>query len=285
MLPSSTPRFNRLQGRSPIRQTVLSGPKSLGLPDFLEIGTGLEVVTAGLTVEPLYFTIGKGYRNGYQDDLLMSLNSNLAVSLPDNEDRIFLYLEVDLSGDVTLNYTLLDIDLNIDKPSTPAMGQFNYPFDHSGQGTYYNGSTWQQAQRLFIGECTTSAGVVTNIEHYSYNRNAATQYIFLNGSGDFTGGIFSVSRLLGIISLGGGDTYTHTNLTSVISDPVVPEWASTSSLKANTYFDTSNLIARFDVLATREIRFVYRDETGTSISRADTVIAPSLTYHANPRDQ
>lgn len=277
MLPNTTPRINRLQNRSPIRQTVLSGPKSLGLPDFLAVGTGLEVVTAGLTVEPLYFTIGRGYRNGFQDDLLMALESNLAVSLPDNEDRIFLYLEVDLSGDVTLNYTLLDIDLNLDKPSIPAVGQFNYPFDHSLQGSYWNGSTWQNTLRLFVGECTTSGGVVTNIEHYNYNRNVATQIIDLTGRGSFTGGVLLVSRVKNRATTTLIESLTYASST-IASANILPQYLHPLGSVRNITDIVTNALLRIGIDSSGTIFVTRLDSSLNAISTTSSGGGFSISY-------
>ena len=155
--------------QSDVRQTVNTGPvNGDGRADFLAAGTGLEVVTTGLTATPLNLTMGDGFGPRGKVDLSFEVDANLSWgSLPDGTDPVYLYLEWDGSTLSTGHSTLAPI-YSLAKPGSPATGQYWYPTDHRSRGEVWDGAEWVPVYRVYVGECATSGGSVVSVTSYAY---------------------------------------------------------------------------------------------------------------------
>ena len=163
--------------QSDTRQTVNTGPvDSNGRADFLASGTGLEVVTTGLTTTPLNLTMGDGFGPRGKVDLSFEVDANLSWgSLPDATDPIYLYLEWDGST-LSTGHSTLAPEYELAKPSSPATGQYWYPTDHRSRGERWDGAEWVPVLRVYVGECATSGGSVVSVTSYAYQgQNKITQ--------------------------------------------------------------------------------------------------------------
>ena len=155
-------------GNTTVRQTVLSGPvDSDGRADFLSASTGLQVVS--ITSAPLNITFGDGFNDGKQRNFGVSIDSNLTWGdLPDDEDAVFLVLEID-GETVTPIHTTLEPHYGLTRPDTPSEGQLFYPTDHRHQMERYDGSEWKRDKNwIVVGECATSGGSVVETRSYAY---------------------------------------------------------------------------------------------------------------------
>ena len=155
-------------GNTTVRQTVLSGPvDSDGRADFLSAGTGLQVISIGSA--PLNITFGDGFNDGKQRNFGVSIDSNLTWGdLPDDEDAVFLVLEID-GETVTPIHTTLEPHYGLTRPDTPSEGQLFYPTDHRHQMERYDGSEWKRDKNwIVVGECATSGGSVVETRSYAY---------------------------------------------------------------------------------------------------------------------
>ena len=155
-------------GNTTVRQTVLSGPvDSDGRADFLSAGTGLQVVS--IASAPLNITFGDGFNDGKQRNFGVSIDSNLTWGdLPDDEDAVFLVLEID-GETVTPIHTTLEPHYGLTRPDTPSEGQLFYPTDHRHQMERYDGLEWRRDKNwIVVGECATSGGSVVETRSYAY---------------------------------------------------------------------------------------------------------------------
>jgi hypothetical protein len=154
--------------QSDVRQTVNVGPvDGNGRAAFLTAGTGLECVTTGLTTTPLNLTMGDGFGASGKVDLSFVVDENLSWgSLPDISTS-YLYLEWD-GATLSTGHSTLAPDYSYAKPGSPATGQYWYPVDHRSRGERWSGSAWVPVLRVYVGQCTTSGGVVTQTRSYAY---------------------------------------------------------------------------------------------------------------------
>lgn len=146
----------------PVRQTVLSGPvTSAGLPDFGG-STGSTTVTMTGT---LVATAANGAVASGATDLAGSITNASWTGLSTN-GTMYLYLTVNTDGTCTAGSTTL-------RPNYQAAGTYSTT---SGQSTFNvqemtmkvgNGSSADQAYRVFVGEVTVSGSVVTAITWYA----------------------------------------------------------------------------------------------------------------------
>jgi len=142
---------------APVRQTVLSGPvDSNGLPNFGG-STGSTTVTMSGTLEAT--------AAGGTSDRLGSITNAAWTGLSTN-GTMYLYLTVNADGTCTTGSTTL-------RPNYQAAGTYSTT---SGQSTFNvqemtmkvgNGSSADQAYRVFVGEVTVSGSVVSAITWYA----------------------------------------------------------------------------------------------------------------------
>lgn len=147
---------------APVRQTVLSGPvDSNGLPNFGG-STGSTTVTMTGT---LVATAANGAASTGAVDLAGSITNASWTGLSTN-GTMYLYLTVNADGTCTTGSTTL-------RPNYQAAGTYSTT---SGQSTFNvqemtmkmgNGSSADQAYRVFVGEVTVSGGVVSTITWYA----------------------------------------------------------------------------------------------------------------------
>lgn len=172
-----------------VRQTVNTGPvDSNGRADFIAAGTGLEAVSTDLDSTSLNVAFGDGFTSTGKRDLCAVVNTNLSWgSLVDN-DINYLYVEYDEGTEVlSVGSTILAPVYSQAKPTSPATGQYWYPIDHRSRGEVWDGSAWQPALLVFVGQAETSAGSVVDAVSYAYQG----QYV----SGVFNGGAGMITSL------------------------------------------------------------------------------------------
>ena len=152
------------------RQTVLTGPvDSEGRADFLQSGFG-SVSTFGISSsEPLEITFGDGFNAGEQRNIGVSIENNLTWSeLPDNEEKVFLFIQID-NGTVSTFHETSAPEYAQARPSNPSTGDTFYPIDHRHRMERYDGTSWDNSVlRICVGECATSGGSVVDLRSYAY---------------------------------------------------------------------------------------------------------------------
>lgn len=170
MLPNTTPRINKIQQKNSVRQTVLSGPvDASGKEDFLEIVTGLEVLSKSLSTDPLILSFGDGFTETGQKDFTIEVSEQLNWgALPASEAEVFLYIDLLTDGTVQTGHSIVEPVYSLARPATPATGQAFYSTYHTGRMEVFNGSSWVPVLRVFVGQCVTDATSVTSIEMYAY---------------------------------------------------------------------------------------------------------------------
>ena len=158
-----------ISGNTTTRQTVQSGPVDAdGRADFLDVGTGLQVVSD--TSAPLNITFGDGFSRGQQRNFGVSIDSALTWdSLPNNEDEVFLFIRALPNGTVETFHSLLAPVYAQARPSAPAAGQTFYPTDHRHRMEVWDGAAWNRDNLIVcVGQCATSGGAVVSVVSYAY---------------------------------------------------------------------------------------------------------------------
>ncbi|MGO4337882.1 hypothetical protein AB4037_23480 [Labrys sp. KB_33_2] len=153
----------------PVRQTVLSGPASSGLPNFLP-GTAASLSITSQNVSTgsaaLIATAGNGYGTNGAINVIGQATSNL--TWPGLTASTTNYLGVTISsGALTpVSTTLLPI-YQRGGPISITNGQ--YTFDVVGMQMYLgNGTVANPVNVVFVGEVVTSASSVTSTVAYAY---------------------------------------------------------------------------------------------------------------------
>lgn len=156
------------------RQTVLTGPvDSEGRADFLQSGFG-SVSTFGISSsEPLEITFGDGFNAGEQRNIGVSIENNLTWSeLPDNEEKVFLFIQID-NGTVSTFHETSAPEYAQARPSNPSTGDTFYPIDHRHRMERYDGTSWDNSVlRICVGQCATDGASVVDLRSYAYQGKA-----------------------------------------------------------------------------------------------------------------
>ena len=182
--------------QSDVRQTVNTGPvNGDGRADFLAAGTGLEVVTTGLTTTPLNLTMGDGFGPRGKVDLSFVVDENVSSGTLPDDAKSYLYFEYDEgAGTLSFGHSTLAPKYSLAKPGSPATGQYWYPTDHRSRGEVWDGSAWVPVLRIYVGECVTSGGSVTDVTSYDYQG-----YSYLKLGSSFSGsGSLAIKPLIGV---------------------------------------------------------------------------------------
>lgn len=144
------------------RQSVLyASTDASGIPNYLT-SSGLNVSIDG-SVKPVILTFANGFlaTQGTVDiiDKIDSIVSG-AWTLPANQ-TCYLYVDKDINtGLLSYNYSLLSCPRQRVAPSSPALDQ--HYFNSVEMKMYrYNGTSWEQKQRIFIAIATTTATTAT----------------------------------------------------------------------------------------------------------------------------
>jgi len=140
-----------------VQQTVLSGPvDSSGLPNFGG-STGSTTVTASGT---LIVTAANGTTNrtgSIANPSWTGLSTNGAM---------YLYLDIDANGTVTTGSTTLEPSYRWGGADVTTNNKFTFNIQEMS-GKVGNGSVATQTYRVFVGEVTVAAGVVSAIIWYA----------------------------------------------------------------------------------------------------------------------
>jgi len=158
-LNANTARANLLQ-LPPVRQTVLNGPvDSNGFAAFVG-ATGSTTVTATGTLTPTA-------ANGVAGDYIGSSTNPSWTGLSTN-GTMYLFLDIAASGTCTTGSTTLQPNYQWGGTRSTVSGQATFNIQEMSM-TVGNGSTAVQTYRVFVGEVTVGAGVVSAITWYALN--------------------------------------------------------------------------------------------------------------------
>ena len=156
-LNANTARANLLQ-LPPVRQTVLNGPvDSNGFAAFVG-ATGSTTVTATGTLTPTA-------ANGVAGDYIGSSTNPSWTGLSTN-GTMYLFLDIAASGTCTTGSTTLQPNYQWGGTRSTVSGQATFNIQEMSM-TVGNGSTAVQTYRVFVGEVTVGAGVVSAITWYA----------------------------------------------------------------------------------------------------------------------
>lgn len=165
-----------------VRQTLISGPSGYvngfyGANFLTSAGLSVSVRASGV---PVIGTIGKGFNNmGGQIDDVFSIPEQLAWNLPSGLSRVFLFVAYDpTSQNVTTGYTTKPpVAVMGDMPDGEVpVGTYVYPRNHQNGGRYNNGTDVLDVNWLFVGQCVTTGGVVSDLRSYSYGGVSQGKY-------------------------------------------------------------------------------------------------------------
>lgn len=232
-------------GRSQVRQTVLTGPVDAeGRADFINAGTGLQAIAAGLSVTPLLLSFGDGFsieKGG--SDILVEVDSNQVFGGLVDNDTNYLYLDYDANAEtITPGSTVRAPTYSYKKPTSPTSGDYWYPRDHRSSGEAYNGS-WSGVLRIYIGEAVTSGGSVTSAISYAYQgRWVSTESITGSGSDSF-------EHNIGLSAVSATITVTDDNDTTRQID-----------ISSSVCFRTSSPVQRFSVSLGEKVISLNRED-------------------------
>lgn len=146
------------------RQTVMSGPvDSSGLPSFGG-ATGSTTVTAAGT---LVATAANGF-NGLQEPDRIGYITNPSWTGLSVNGTMYLYLDIAADGSCTTGSTTLAPVYQEGGSYSTTNGQFTFNIVEM-VGKVGNGSAANQTYRVFVGQVTVAAGVVSAITWYAIN--------------------------------------------------------------------------------------------------------------------
>lgn len=153
----------------PVRQTVLSGPASSGLPTFLPATTGTLSVTSqnvSSGANALVATAANGFGTNGAINVVGVATSNLTWSSLTASTTNYLFVTV-TSGTLTAGSTTLQPIYQRGGTISTTAGQ--YTFDIIGMQMYLgNGTVANPVNVVFVGEAVTSGSAVTSTIAYAY---------------------------------------------------------------------------------------------------------------------
>lgn len=207
VIEGSTPSPQMSAIRVPTRQTVLAGQvDAKGQASFLSAGSGLAVrLIAGGTADPVIVAFAAGFdQHGAVDHVgTIGVSLNAWSGLAANT-TVYLWIDRDAtSGALTYGSTTLQPTYQYGAPEGAAADQ--HWFDLAAfTMKRWNGLDWEKKQRVFVGECLTSASAVTPVTTYAlrgeYEKDwfpvtASTNYVLNHNIGvDFPQIVSFVAR-------------------------------------------------------------------------------------------
>ncbi|GLS18732.1 hypothetical protein GCM10007874_17490 [Labrys miyagiensis] len=164
-------------GDVPVRQTVLSGPATNGLPTFLpatSVTLTLTTQNVGTGANSLVVTAANGFGAGGDVDVIGIATANLSWSLAPSATN-FLMTTVS-AGALTASISTLPIIYQYGGALSTTNGQ--YTFDIVGKQMYLgNGSVANPISTVCVGEAVTSGSGVTSTIAYAYEGYYDSGYI------------------------------------------------------------------------------------------------------------
>ncbi len=155
----------------PVRQTVLYGSvdQSTGQANFLTTSAGLTVNILGAAT-PIVVAFAYNFDSTFgQLDYIEPITSDVTAawsSLPTNS-TCFLYIDRNVStGGLTYGYSLLSPTYATIAPTSPSTDQHWFDLN-SFYMKRWNGTVWENKQRVFVGEAITGASNVSSIIIYA----------------------------------------------------------------------------------------------------------------------
>lgn len=150
------------------RQTVISAyVDSSGLPNYIAPAIG-RLVEFWASAEPLAIAFAAGFDSGGQVDHIGFEGSSAISSgaLPAGS-TCYLFVNRDpASGALSGGHSLLAPAYSLTAPASPANDQHWFDIPRMKMKRW-NGSAWEEKQRVFVGECVTDSSTVTSITHYA----------------------------------------------------------------------------------------------------------------------
>lgn len=156
--------------RVPTRQTVLAGQVDAnGQASFLSAGSGLAVsLIAGGTADPVIVAFAAGFNQYGAVDYVGTIGASLnAWSALAANTTVYLWIDRDAtSGALTYGSTTLQPTYQYGAPAGAAADQ--HWFDLAAFAMKrWSGSAWETKQRVFVGECLTSASAISSVTTYA----------------------------------------------------------------------------------------------------------------------
>jgi hypothetical protein len=154
-----------------VRQTVLGGPNTSGLPNFLPAtSASLAITTQNVnSTYPLVATAANGCTNGFtQTNLTGASATNLTWSSLTASNQNYLYVTVNSNGTLTTGVTTFQPIYQFGGTPSITNGQFTFNYGEM-RGYMGNGTSAPQANIVFLGECTAGSGTVSATVAYAYN--------------------------------------------------------------------------------------------------------------------
>jgi hypothetical protein len=155
-----------------VRQTVVAGPiDTNGLPSFGGVTGATTVTTTAITsTAPLVVTAANGFSSttGFQLDRMGVSSTNLSFTGLSTNGTMYLYVDISALGVLTPGTTTLAPVYQYGGTRSTVSGQATYNINE-GYMSVGNGSTAVQTYRVFVGEVTVAAAVVSAIIWYALN--------------------------------------------------------------------------------------------------------------------
>jgi len=160
----------------PVRQCAIIGPLDVNyVADFLSATGAAELsLDAGVSSDPFIFTIADGHDVAGERNLVASINDDGDLApwtLTTDSQTNYLYVQADvfdLDAVFTTGVSSLAPHYGMAPPGAPASGQFWFsPATYKGK--VYNGSTWVDKLRVYVGQAQSNGATVSNIVNYAYH--------------------------------------------------------------------------------------------------------------------
>lgn len=179
----------------PVRQTVLGGPvDSSGLPSFLPAtSASLSVTSQNIAAgAPFVVASANGFNGTGAVDRIGQSTANLTWSGLTANTTNYLYVDVAANGALTPGSATLAPVYQFGGARNTVNGQATYNIQEASM-TVGNGSTANQAYRVFVGEAVTNASTVTSTVAYAYQGKYDSGWFAANANS-----IYSKNHNLGV---------------------------------------------------------------------------------------
>jgi hypothetical protein len=160
------------------RQTVLNGPETDGVADFL-VGSGGDtlLLKSGVATTPLRVSFADGFDDYGERNLVISIDAVGDIdpwTLTSDMVTNYLYIEADAflpTAELTTGISTLSPSYGNVPPASPTNGQYWFSTSQF-KGYVYNGSAWVPTLRVYVGEGKSSGVTLFDIANYAYRGKA-----------------------------------------------------------------------------------------------------------------
>lgn len=175
-----------------VRQVVLAGPLSSGVPGFLpSTAVALSITSTGVSsTAPFIVAAAGGF--GASSNRVAVQTTNLTWSGLTASNTNYLYVDVAADGVLTTGATVTAPSYVANETYSTTSGQWTFSITEM-TGKLGNGSTAAQVWRVFVGEAVCDGTGVTSTVAYAY----AGRYLYTD-SGNYPTGLVSKNHNLGV---------------------------------------------------------------------------------------